>query len=232
MDFLLLSLSPSQFDCSANQSQHQSINFVNKQDSKYQTLPYNTKFIARGKNYSLKTPTTVNTDYGRSNGHLADSSCDNRGSGSGGSSSLASDISLIISSSKSDSKDNSLEERPSPSGSSGSSDRISSSLTTYSYNDKLSLNNLKNHYFENGFVNRNESDHHHLYSSQQQYVPNGPLSNSADQLDKSTTPSTLPTSSCLDKFYKTKPAAPVKPIENGDTVDRAAALDTKNFIQR
>lgn len=154
------------------------------------------------------------------NCNASDSNCESIQSGTSGNG-----ISVIINP-KADSKDNSLEERPSPSGSSGSSDRISSSLTTYSYNEKLALNSMSshNHYhnsnFENNYLTDQSTKDSDMYS--RQYVPNAAiiLSNNDDnQMD------VVKANSCsgMDKFYKTKPSVPVKPIANSneqcDTVD-------------
>ncbi|KAI2806018.1 hypothetical protein BLOT_005029 [Blomia tropicalis] len=130
------------------------------------------------------------------------------------------DISLII---KNDGgKDESLEERPSPSGSSGSSDRISSSMTAYSYNDKMHLNghSSEKHYF-NGMDKVDfrhnerlggENGTNMLAPSSNQpssYVPNNKTKNEViNQCNE--------TSKSLDSFYKTKPSIPVKPIAATD----------------
>lgn len=88
-----------------------------------------------------------------------------------GCSANANNISLII-----NGKHDSLEERPSPSGSSGSSDRISSSINSYSY---LASNN-NSHYYNHS---RKQSHDYELeYSSD-----NCNLSSGFDSIDRSST---------------------------------------------
>src|SRR5690606_15393730 len=108
---------------------------------KYQTLPYNTKFgpLKKGEH-----PSNVSTD-----GDSISSSYRKGNIGGSHDKSMVGgrDISVVINAAKGE---ESLEERPSPSGSSGSSDRISTSLASYTYNDnKLVLNRIasKNPYF-------------------------------------------------------------------------------------
>lgn len=209
------------------------------QDPKYQTLPFNTKF-GGGRNMNAKQLEDTSKMVSRNFSGMSAGDCDShRLEGAS-----ASDISLIINHKRSDSKNTSLEERPSPSGSSGSSDRISSSMTAYSYSEKeggLNGHSPENRFFANLDKAYRRVEENGPYSPK--YVPN--MSTSQLKAEKGGCADGQPegcskSSAAPDSFYKAKPSAPVKPMANataeeeeeGDVVDNCRFDSSFIFTQK
>lgn len=132
-------------------------------------------------------------------------------------------ISLII-----NTKNDSFEERPSPSGSSGSSDRISSSLAIYSFNEKLNFVDMK--YKD---LSKKENIFPH---SPHSFVPNTSTTASAPASVQTNLPNETTnskSSECNSNLQKTKPSVPVKPIAstNNEDADNKSLMHKDSIIR-
>lgn len=167
------------------------LNFAgSKHDSRYQSLPYSSKFNKKnvnliknfasadgeshGKKYFLTdevdTDETLVVMAPTNNNTTATTATSSdqqhrsaRQTASAVNAPAGDNLSLLIKA-KHD-KDNVLEERPSPSGSSGSSDRISSSLATYSYSGHYDP------YHKEVFNDRER--YQHVFDTSIRTMPNG-----------------------------------------------------------
>lgn len=209
------------------------LNFAgSKHDSRYQSLPYSSKFNKKnvnliknfasadgeshGKKYFLsdevdtdETLMVMSPSNNNTNATTATSSDQQHRSirQPASSNATGNNISVLIKTKHDNhdghhNKDNVLEERPSPSGSSGSSDRISSSLATYSYTGHYDT------YHKDAF---NEREHfQHAFDNSIRMMPNGspakesPIRSTEDKSqvnDNDNTNENVASNDVVDKAY-------------------------------